>query len=110
MKFSKEVMKGAADVIVLQALHDLGEAYGYQLVTAIAETSDTIFEFQEGTLYPLLYRLEDKGLIKSKKKTTASGKERRYYKLSATGKTVLKARTAEYKSFVKGMTGVLNLS
>lgn len=101
-------MKGAADVIVLKALEE-SDAYGYELVERIATTSENIFEMQEGTLYPLLYRLEDRGDVKSYKAEAPSGKERRYYKITSQGKKLLKARTGEYASFITGMQRALHL-
>lgn len=103
MKFSKETMKGAAEIIVLAELSKLGETYGYKLLKSIAESSDNTFSFQIGTLYPLLYRLEAKGFVKSKKKVAPSGKERRYYSLTASGKKNLEAKTKEYNLFATGM-------
>lgn len=110
MKFSKEIMKGAAEVIVLKTLDDLSEAYGYQLIKAIAQTSNNVFEFQEGTLYPLLYRLEDKGYVQSEKKPAESGKMRRYYSLTTKGAAILQERTAEYGAFIAGLNNVLKLT
>ncbi|HLD22233.1 MAG TPA: PadR family transcriptional regulator [Patescibacteria group bacterium] len=110
MQFSKEVMKGVAEIIVLQTLEQNGESYGYQLIKSISHSSKNIFEFQEGTLYPLLYRLEAKGLISSAKKTAPNKKERRYYSITPTGKRALKQRTAELGSLVKGLKHVLSFS
>lgn len=107
MKFSKETMKGAAEIIVLAELNKLGEAYGYRLLKSISESSDNTFTFQIGTLYPLLYRLEAKGFVKSKIKLAKSGKERRYYSLTASGKKNLTAKTKEYGFFAKGMKTLL---
>ncbi|MCR4312180.1 MAG: helix-turn-helix transcriptional regulator [Candidatus Uhrbacteria bacterium] len=108
MQFSKEMMKGTAEVIVLQALNS-SDAYGYELITRIAETSDNVFEFQEGTLYPLLYRLEDRGYVKSYKAQAPRGKVRRYYALTKDGSTFLKSRTQEFKAFIAGMQQALHL-
>ncbi len=110
MQFSKEILKGSIEVIVLQALHELGEAYGYQLVTAIQEMSEGTFEFQESTLYPLLYRLEEKSFLKSHRQKAPSGKERRYYALTAKGTKALSEKRFEIGQFVLGMNKLLNLS
>ncbi|MBI2426465.1 MAG: helix-turn-helix transcriptional regulator [Candidatus Kerfeldbacteria bacterium] len=106
MQFSKEMMKGAAEMIVLQALSDEGEAYGYDLMKAIKRSSAEIFEFREGTPYPLLYRLEDRGFVTSKKKQAPSGKTRRYYHLTDKGDQYLKKRAREWKLFAEGMRTV----
>lgn len=109
MKFSKETLKGAAEIIVLRELSELGEAYGYVLLRSIAASSNNIFNFSIGTLYPLLYRLEAKGYITSREKIAQNNKTRRYYKITTSGKKFLKAKTKEYKTFVEGMNTVLAL-
>lgn len=109
MHFSKEIMKGAADVVVLQAL-SASKAYGYELVSRIERTSNGIFELQEGTIYPLLYRLEDRGDVVSHKQVTPQGKERRYYEITSQGKKQLQKSVKEYKQFITGLQHVLNLS
>jgi PadR family transcriptional regulator PadR len=110
MPFSKQLMKGITETIVLHTINQLGEAYGYQLAQAIKEQGDGSLEMQEGTLYPLLYRLENKELVKSTVKQAASGKDRRYYSLTAKGKKLLVENKRELKSFFLGVRGALNLS
>lgn len=109
MKFSKETLKGASEIIVLQELQRLEEAYGYSLLKSITESSNQVFDFKIGTLYPLLYRLEAKGYVKSWLKTAPSGKERRYYALTMAGKKFLQTKTREYTIFLNGMKAVLEL-
>lgn len=109
MKFSKETLKGASEIIVLQELQRLEEAYGYSLLKSITESSNQVFDFKIGTLYPLLYRLEAKGYIKSRLKAAPSGKDRRYYTLTASGKKFLDSKTREYTVFLDGMKTILEL-
>lgn len=106
MSFSKELLKGSIELIVLQALDDLGEAYGYQLLSTIDEASGGIFHFQESTLYPLLYRLEEKGFLDSEWKKKGE-KDRRYYHLTRQGKKILSSHAAEFTTFLKGMHKIL---
>lgn len=110
MSKNKELLKGTAETIVLQTLDKLDEAYGYQLVKEISKSSNNIFEFQEGTLYPLLYRLEHKNIISSKQKKAESGKMRRYYKLTSFGKKTLNQNKKQINSFVQGLNQVLNFN
>ncbi len=110
MQFSKELLKGVAEVVVLQTLKNEGEAYGSQLIKAIAHSSKNVFEFQEGTLYPLLYRLEFKGYVTSEKRNAPSGKERRYYAITPAGDSMLKEKRKEFDAFVIGLKHVLHLA
>jgi PadR family transcriptional regulator PadR len=107
MKFSKEILKGALDLVVLETL-SRGQSYGYELIQNIKLKTDGAFDLKEGTIYPLLYRLEDQGLVYSSFKSTTTSKPRRYYKLTDEGKKLLKDKTTEYTSFFKAMKGILS--
>ena len=63
-KFSQQLKKGALEMLVLKLVCD-GPTYGYQLLTRLKEESGGRFTLKEGTLYPILYRLEDEGLIEA---------------------------------------------
>ncbi|NBS41209.1 PadR family transcriptional regulator [bacterium] len=110
MQFSKELLKGTAEIIVLQALKAHGAQYGYQLIQTIAQSSDNVFELQEGTLYPILYRLEDRGYVTSDEREAPSGKTRRYYTITQNGVKQLKEKTKEIGAFVRGVTHALRLA
>ena len=110
MQFSKELLKGTAEIIVLQALKSQGAQYGYQLIQTIAKTSENVFELQEGTLYPLLYRLEDRGFVTSDEREAPSGKTRRYYTVTKKGTKLLQEKTVEMGVFVRGVTQALSLA
>lgn len=106
-QFSKELLRGSLDIVVLRVLSEQGECYGYQLITAIEDASDHIFELGHGTVYPLLYRLEEHKLIASTVKLAPSGKERRYYHILPAGQKLLTMRIAEFAQFFRGMNNVL---
>jgi len=110
MPFSKEIMKGSAEFIVLKVLKELGQGYGYQMIKTIEEVSSDIFKLQESTLYPLLYRLEDKGIVESEVRKGSNGKNRRYYFLSSKGKKLLNKKNKEMEVYLKGMNKFLHFS
>ena len=110
MQFSKELMKGIAELIVLQALQEEGSTYGYQLIKNISSASDNIFEFQEGTLYPLLYRLEQKGHVSSKQKIAPNNKMRRYYSITHKGSKLLEKKIDEVGIFMSALKKTLKFS
>lgn len=88
----QELRRGTLAVAVLGALRS--ERYGYTLQAALAEFGITI---DQGTLYPLLRRLDSQGLLTSQWRTDG-GRRKRFYKLSADGETVLELLVADLRS------------
>ncbi len=66
------------------------------------------FQFKQGTLYPLLYRLEREGWIKAKWETPDKGKKRKVYSLTSEGKSVQKSRISEWQRFTAAVNSILN--
>jgi PadR family transcriptional regulator PadR len=96
-----ELRRGAVVVAVLAALRT--EQYGYTLRKALAEHGMGI---DEGTLYPLLRRLESQGLLVSEWRE-ADKRNKRFYRLSAEGSEILKQLVAEWKGIDSSLTGIL---
>lgn len=101
-RYSKELLKGAADTLVLSAFAD-GEKYGYLVVKELARRSEGFFCLKEGTLYPILHRLERQGLLMAHWETMANGSERRYYCLTAKGESVLADKLGEWQTFARAV-------
>jgi len=91
--WSRQLRKGVLEFLVLLRLRER-EYYGYELVHAVAETADG--EVAEGTLYPLLSRLAKQELISSRWDQVASGRRRRYYRITALGETALEDMTRRW--------------
>ena len=109
--YSKELLKGAADTLVLSTFAG-GEMYGYQVVKELERRSEGFFRLKEGTLYPILHRLEKQGLLGARWETMPNGSERRYYALTGKGRDVLDEKLTEWQSFVQAVgrvTGALAL-
>ena len=85
--WSRQLRKGVLEFLVLLRLRER-EYYGYELVHAVAETADG--DVAEGTLYPLLNRLVKQELITSRWDQVASGRKRRYYRITALGESALR--------------------
>ena len=98
----RSVLRGAATTLVLLILRDT-PSYGYQLVQEIRRRSANMFAFGEGTIYPLLYSLEEDGSIAGRWKTALGGRRRKIYSLTPKGRKRLAAATAEWARFEKGM-------
>ncbi len=88
-KYIRQMKKGVLDMLVLKLL-DNEQKYGYQLISELKEKSGELFVLKEGTLYPILYRLEDDGLVESCW-SSPKGKQmaRKYYQITDQGKQAL---------------------
>jgi PadR family transcriptional regulator PadR len=102
MKIERELLKGTAPIAVLQIL-SRGAMYGYELGQAIEEKSGGILTFGHGTLYPLLYNLEARGLLCTEWQQAASGRERRYYSITGKGKKHLAEQRAQWEQLDTAM-------
>ena len=99
--YTQELRRG---VIILAVLSQLSELqYGYSLITQLSELG---FAVDQGTLYPLLRRLEDRGLLESEWVVSES-RPRRYYKISPTGEKVYTDLKNEWQELVKTMQEVI---
>lgn len=80
--------------------------YGYQMIKEIAHSSGGVFTFKEGTLYPILHSLEAEGVVESYW-TVASGRRRKYYRLTKRGHQYLQAKQQEWTVFRSAVDRVL---
>lgn len=104
MRVESELMRGAGPVAVLKLLQRR-EMYGYELAEALDQQTDGVLAMGQSTLYPLLYNLEAKGLVTSRRDSTA-GRERKYYALTRTGAKRLTEEVGQWKAVIKAMTAL----
>lgn len=102
MQFEKELLKGVAPVVVLEIL-SRGKMYGYELSEALEHRSEGILTLGRGTLYPLLYNLEAKGLVAAEWDATTSKRKRRYYSITEEGKGELAAKKEQWAALQQGV-------
>ena len=89
-KFQKELNAGTSSLVLLSVLsHSDTPMYGYQIAKMLEESGPEIPMMKQGTLYPVLRSLEDNGLLASTVEPSVSGPPRRYYNITADGRTVL---------------------
>jgi DNA-binding PadR family transcriptional regulator len=94
------------DALLLGALR--GEpAHGYELIQRLKLRSGDVFQLPEGTVYPVLHRLEREGLVRSRW-TEASGRRRRVYRLTRRGEEALAARRREWRTLARAVEAVLS--
>ena len=106
-KYERQMKKGVLDMIVLELLKSETK-YGYQIIQEMRERSGDIFSLKDGTLYPILYRLEDDGLVVSKW-SEPEGKQipRKYYEITEAGKETLSEIEAIWKKISGGISRIM---
>jgi PadR family transcriptional regulator PadR len=95
-------MRGAGPLAVLGLLEQR-EMYGYELAEALARRTDGVLDMGQPTLYPLLYNLERKNLIRSQWREADSGRMRKYYGLTRKGTSWLRSQQAQWQSLMGAM-------
>ena len=106
----RELKKGSAELIILSIL-EARERHGYEISQLIQDRSDGQLKFHVASLYPLLYRLEERGWLRGRWVEKAGQRRRRFYALTAEGRRVLVRQRKTWKAFVGAMalvTGVEN--
>lgn len=106
----REWKKGSAELLVLSLLEGQPR-HGYDISKLIQIRSGGFLRFHVTSLYPLLYRLEDRGWIESRWVEKAEQRRRRYYSMTSKGRKVLRSQRKSWKEFVTAMslvTGVEN--
>lgn len=106
-KYARQMKKGVLDMLVLKLLESEPK-YGYQIIQEMKEKSKEIFQLKDGTLYPVLYRLEDDGLVISRW-SEAKGKQaaRKYYEITPEGKRALGEIKIVWKSISDGIEKIM---
>jgi len=101
-----DLLQGTLDMLVLQALR-LGPAHGYTIAQTIERRSDDVLQVEQGSLYPALHRLEDRGFIASFWGTSENNRRARYYRLTATGRRRLVEETTKWDLLVRAIGRVM---
>jgi len=94
-KFSKELIAASSIPLVLSILAE-GEDYGYSIIKKVMQASNNQLEWKEGSLYPVLSKLEKKGFISAEVRTE-NGRKRKYYRINEPGKSKLQMLQEEWK-------------
>jgi PadR family transcriptional regulator, regulatory protein PadR len=102
----RELKRGSLELIVLHLLEP-GEAYGYEIVTKLTTQTNGALGVTDGTLYPVLYRLERAGFVAVRWETPERGVPRKYYRLTDSGRSELARLKHEWNAFVSAMAKLL---
>lgn len=104
----RELKKGSAELLILSLVEDQPR-HGYDIATLIERRSGGTLKFNVASLYPLLYRLEKRGWIQGRWVEKAGQRRRRYYRLTAEGKKVLKAQRNSWREFVEAISRITGI-
>lgn len=105
-KVNKELLKGSSEALILAVLVGT-QLYGYEIAKHIKAVSGNVFPMGEGTLYPMLHKLEKDRLLQSYWREVA-GRRRKYYSLTRKGRTMLKEKSREWETFAAAVKAVLS--
>jgi transcriptional regulator len=105
---SKELKKGSADLLILALIEDRPR-HGYEIGRLIGERSRGALSYHVASLYPTLYRLEDRGLIEGRWVEKAGQRRRRYYRLTTAGRRHLRAERSVWRRFFVALDRVATL-
>lgn len=106
MKLDKGLIGGSTVLLVLSLLSKK-DRYGYDIIKELEVRSDNTFSFKEGTLYPVLHKLENKGYVKSYLSKGDTGKERKYYKITENGKKQLNEEIKKWEAYSTSIAKVI---
>jgi transcriptional regulator len=101
-----ELLQGTLDMLILKVAA-LRPIHGYAIVQRIHQISKASLQIRQGSLYPALYRLENRGWLKSEWKTTEGGRDAKYYGLTKAGRQQLDAETAGWKRLCEAISLIL---
>jgi transcriptional regulator len=101
-----DLLQGTLDLLVLQTLQ-LGPAHGYDIASTIARRSDDVLQVEQGSLYPALQRIEERGWISSYWGTSGSNRRARFYKLTAKGRRQLAAEATRWEQLAQAVHRVM---
>jgi PadR family transcriptional regulator PadR len=105
-RIRKQTLDGNVETLILAILED-GPSYGYAIVKELNQRAGGILQMGEGTIYPVLHRLEDKQIISSKWRSAENGRQRKYYRLNVKGRRALVAGREQWQMLVSVMDRVL---
>ncbi len=102
-----EVLQGTLDLIVLQTLHAMGPLHGYGIAQRVQQISEDLLKLNQGTLYPALLRLEQRGWISSKWGASENNRKAKFYALTRAGRKQLLAETESWERMTALMARLL---
>jgi len=100
------ILKGTLDMLILKVVA-ICPSHGYAISQRIQQISKDFFRLQEGSLYPALYRLENRGLLEAEWRATDSGREAKFYKLTKRGRKRLQTEMESWERMTEAVALIL---
>jgi transcriptional regulator len=101
-----EFLKGTLDMLILKVVA-LGPIHGYAIAQRIQQISCDFFQLQQGSLYPALHRLEDRGWLRAEWKATETGRDAKFYALTPQGRNQLEAEVLNWERLIDAVALIL---
>ena len=101
-----EMLKGTLDMMILRTLVG-GDAHGHTIAKVIERTSEDVLEVEQGSLYPALHRLEDRGWVSSHWGASENNRKAKFYRLTAAGRKQLVRETARWRQMARAIARVM---
>jgi transcriptional regulator len=105
-KKQQEMLLGTLDMLILKTLV-MGTAHGHTIAHVIEHTSEDVLQVEQGSLYPALHRLEDRGWVSSYWGASENNRRARFYRLTAAGRKQLAAETHRWRTMVEAIGRIL---
>jgi transcriptional regulator len=109
MQQKSEVWQGTLALMILTSLEALGPQHGYGIARRIEQTSDDLLAINQGTLYPVLLKLEQEGSVASEWGTSENNRKAKFYRITKAGKKQLEAQAREWRQTAGIMDRFFNL-
>src|SRR6201981_3815003 len=104
-----DLPQGTLDLLILKIVA-LGPVHGYAIAQRLQQVSRDVVQVPQGSLYPALHRLENRGLLEADWKATETGREAKFYRLTKKGRTQLEAESASWQRLTEAVGLILRLS
>jgi len=104
-----DLPQGTLDLLILKVVA-LGPVHGYSVAQRLQQVSRDVVQVPQGSLYPALHRLENRGLLAAEWRQTDSGRDAKFYRLTRKGKAQLEMQTASWRRLSEAVALILRLS
>ena len=109
MTAKSDLPQGTLDLLIMKIVA-MGPVHGYAIAQRLQQVSRDVVQAPQGSLYPALHRLENRGFLDALWKETESGREAKFYRLTKKGRAQLEAETASWQRLAEAVSLILNLS